>query len=97
MSTENLSDKELENLSGGQLGLENVMGVEGLNMCTGAPTNKNPEGVFWKYHGISLTKNEALNLLKKKSTEYLDERYTAEAFLATYIQKYNDEVDGEII
>lgn len=97
MDTRKLDDNELGDVAGGQIGIDDVMGVEGLSVSTGAPTNKNPEGVFWRYHGISLTKKEAMDVLKKKATRCLDEGYTNEAFLAGYIRKYNDEIDGEMI
>ena len=67
MSIEKLGCDELGNVAGGQLVVGDVIGVEWLCMCTGAPTNKNSEGVFWDYRGISLTKEEAMNKLKKKS------------------------------
>lgn len=66
-------------------------------MCTGAPTQNNPEGVFWKYHGIALTKLEAIDMLKKKSTRYLNIDSPAEAFLDKYIKEYNDIIDGQPI
>ena len=89
-----LNENQMENIVGGQIAIENVMGVKGLFMCTGAPTKTNPEGVFWKQNGISLTRNEAMDLLKKRSTRALNEEDPDEAFLAKYIQEYNDEVDG---
>ena len=86
---EKLHENSMENVVGGQIGIENVMGVEGLFMCTGAPTEENPEGVFWERHGISLTKDEAMELLKTKSRRSLNKENPDEAFLAEYIEKYN--------
>ncbi len=97
MGIDKLDNNKLGNVAGGQIAVDDVMGVEGLWMCTGAPTDKNPEGVFWKYHGISLTKEEAMNTLKKKAVRPLNEEFTDEAFLSEYIQKYNDEVDGQVV
>lgn len=92
-----VENNELKQVSGGQISIDDVMGVEGLWMCTGAPTQHNPEGVFWKYHGISLTKLEAIDMLKKKSTRYLNIDSPAEAFLDNYIKEYNDIIDGQPI
>lgn len=92
-----LDDNSMENIVGGQISIENVMGVEGLSMCTGAPTENNHEGVFWKRNGISLTKDAAMKLLAKKSKRSLNEEYTNEAFLANYINLYNAQIDGGIL
>ncbi len=94
MEKEELGRNDTKSVVGGQIYMEDVMGVEGLSMCTGAPTTENPEGVFWKRHGISLTKNEAMDLLKKKSTRPLNEKFSDEAFLARYIENYNNQIDG---
>ena len=61
--------------------MEDVMGVKGLSMCTGTATEKNLEGVYWKRNGGSLTKEEAMDLLKKKSTRSLNEK-SSNAFFA---------------
>ncbi len=89
-----LNNNELEPVSGGQIVIDDVMGVEGLWVCSGCPTITNPEGMFWKFHGISLTKEEAMNKLKKYATRSLDESITGEYFLSKYIDEYNKEVDG---
>ena len=52
-----LIKSNLENVVGGQIAIENVMGVEGLFMCTGAPTKK----MQMEYFG-----NETEYLLLKK-------------------------------
>lgn len=88
-----LNENDMGTISGGQIELNDVMGVVGLFVCVGAPTEMNPDGVFWKRNGISLTKDEAMDILKKKSNRYLNED---EVFLESYIQKYNDQVDGYI-
>lgn len=62
-----------------------------MHRCT---HQKNADGVFWKRNGISLTKKEAIKLLKKRSTRPLNEENSDEAFLANYIQKYNEHIDG---
>lgn len=97
MSIEKLENCKLEIVSGGQIGLDDVMGVKGLSMCTGSPTINNPDGVFWRYHGIALTKDEAFNKLKKHATRPLGSKYTDEAYLQRYIDEYNNEVDGVLI
>lgn len=89
-----LDNSELESVSGGQRVIDDVMGVKGLGVCSGSPTETNPEGMFWKFHGISLTKEEALNKLKENATKGLDENNTDEYFLSKYIDEYNNEVDG---
>lgn len=94
MTSRQLTNNDLEKVSGGQLMAENVMGVNGLTMCTGTPTSKNPEGVFWDFHGIALTKEEAMKKLKKKATRTLDTNITSKAFLSNYINNYNNTVYG---
>ncbi len=94
MEREKLVKDDTESVIGGQIYMENVMGVKGLSMCTGAATEKNLEGVYWKRNGISLTKEEAMALLKKESTRSLNEKFSDEAFLARYIENYNNQIDG---
>ena len=89
-----LNNNKLESIAGGQVVVEDVMGVKGLQVCGGHPTRTNPEGMFWSFHGISLTKEEAMNKLKKHATKGLDESLTDEWVLSKYIDEYNKEVDG---
>ena len=94
MEKEKLDRNDTKSVVGGQIYMEDVMGVKGLSMCTGAATEKNLGGVYWKRNGISLTKEEAMDLLKKKSTRSLNEKISDEAFLARYIENYNNQIDG---
>ncbi len=96
MSAKKLSNEELGSVSGGQLMVDDVMGVKGLCMCTGAPNEKNSEGVYWYFHGIALTKEEAIKKLKRKATRGLDEDDEGEAFLSQYIYDYNRNVNGDL-
>lgn len=89
-----LKEQELDTIAGGQMYVDNVMGVKGLNVCSGNPTENNPNGLFWKFNGISLTEEEAMNKLKKHSTRRLDETKTNEHFLLQHIYNYNDIVEG---
>ena len=94
MFIQKLYNSDLENITGGQLMAENVMGVTGLTAVTGSPTDKNPEGIFWDFYGIALTKDEATKKLKKNATRFICNNKPEEQFLCDYINKYNNQVHG---
>lgn len=87
-------DGELDSVSGGNMYVDNVMGVKGLDVCSGHPTETNPGGWFWRRNGIAVTEEEAFKCLKKHATKRLDESKTDEYFLSQYINDYNDKVNG---
>lgn len=89
-----LSNVEASKISAGQLCAENVMGIKGLWVCTGAPTENNPEGYFWHMNGIYIDKQEALEIIKCKATRQFNDE---ERFLEGYIEQYNQEMAGDII
>lgn len=87
MSIHKLSDNNLNEVTGGQLYAENVLGIDGLWCCTGAPTEKNPEGLFWHMGGNGLddgmTTEEAVEIMKSKGK--LRELNEEESFLHEYL------------
>ena len=89
-----LSNSEASKTSAGQLCADNVRGVEGLWVCTGAPTENNPDGYFWRMHGIYVSKYEAMEYIKSKATRGFNDE---DSFLEGYIDKYNQEMAGEIL
>lgn len=87
-------NEELDSVAGGNMCVDNVMGVSGLNVCSGHPTETNPSGWFWRRNGIAVTEEEAFKCLKKHATKRLDESVTDEYFLSQYIDDYNNRVHG---
>ena len=89
-----LSDNEAKKISAGQMCADDVMGVKGLWVCTGAPTENNPEGYFWEMNSIAVNKEEAMDIIKSKATRKLNDD---ERFLESYIDEYNQKINGEVI
>lgn len=84
-----LKNKALNDVAGGQRAIENVRGIDGLFMQTGAPTEENPDGVFWQIDGRPIALNEAMELLNTRSTRPFNKDDPDEAFLAKYLAKYS--------
>ena len=82
-----LYEYEVENVAGGQMKAENVMGVKGLTAETGCRTENNREGIFFKKNGIYMSKWEVIECLKKDGTRPLDPE--TESFIQSYIDSYN--------
>lgn len=89
-----LSDNEARKVSAGQMYADDVMGVKGLRVCTGAPTENVPDGYFWQMNGVYVSREEAMDIIKSKATRKLNDD---ESFLESYIDNYNKEMTGEII
>ena len=89
-----LSDSEASKISAGQLCADNVLGVEGLWVCTGAPTENNPDGYFWQMHDVYVSREEAMEIIKSKATRSFNDK---DKFLEGYIDKYNQERAGKLL
>ncbi len=89
-----LSDSEVNRVAGGQLCADDVLGVKGLWVCTGGPTENNPDGYFWRMNHVYVTREEAMEIIKSKATRSFNDE---DEFLEGYIDKYNQERAGEHI
>ena len=79
-----LSDSDESKISAGQMCADNVRGVKGLWVCTGAPTEKSPDGYHWEMNGVTISKKEAIEYIKNKATRgFTDD----DRFLEEYIDK----------
>ena len=77
----------MENVAGGQRFVDNVLGIQGLNMATGVPTNGNPNGVYWQLNGEDISENQALRLLEDQDLHNFNLQNPDEAFLANYLRQ----------
>ena len=93
--TKELYDNDVDRIVGGQKFADNVMGIPGLTACTGAPRENNPEGIFFKKHGVYLTQWEAMDLIKNQATRDLDP--STEGFIEEYINSYNEAQSGRFL
>lgn len=79
-----LNDRNLEKVASGQMCADSVIWVDGLWVCTGVPTDNNPEVYFWKVRNVSINKQEAMEIIRSKSTRNLN---ADEEFLKDYLYK----------